>query len=308
MKPAPRGKRAPSELRPALAFIAPNALGFLLFTAAPVAVSLGLSFTHWDMLSPPRWAGVDNYAELIGFTATPTGWKANDPFFWRYLGNTLFLLLGVPLNLAGSLALALLLNRPIRGRAFFRLVFYLPGILSGVAVFFLWKFLLHADYGLLNTTLRSLGLPAPGWLVDPAWAKPALLLMGFWIYAGGTGMVLYLAALQNVPEELIEAARIDGAGRWAQFRHVVWPELRPVTFFLVTMGLINGLQAGFDAAYVMTGGGPAGATTTISYYLYRCAYQNFEMGYASALAWVLFIIVLAVTLLHWRHGREADTA
>ena len=292
------------ELRPALAFLAPNALGFLLFTAAPVLVSLGLSFTHWDMLSPPRWAGLDNFSELLGFTRTSAGWHANDPFFWRYLGNTLFLLLGVPVNLAGSLGLALLLNRPIRGRAFFRLVFYLPGILSGVAVFFLWRFMLDVDYGLLNSTLRAVGLPAPGWLVDPAWAKPALLLMSFWIYAGGTGMVLYLAALQNVPEELLDAARIDGAGHWAQFRHVTWPELKPVTFFLVTMGLINGLQAGFDAAFVMTGGGPAGATTTISFYLYQCAYQNFEMGYASALAWILFVIVLAITLFHWRHGKE----
>lgn len=292
------------ELLPAIAFLLPNILGFLAFTAGPVLISLGLSFTSWDLLTSPRWAGLSNFVSLLGFHTTVEGWEANDPAFWRYLGNTFFFLLSLPVNMAGSLGLALLLNRKLRFTHAYRLAFFLPSILSGVAIFTLWKFMYHPDYGLINVLLAKVGIAGPAWLSNPSAAKPALMLMGSWMGIGGTSMILYLAALQNVPAELTEAARIDGAGRWAQFRHVTWPSLAPVTFFIFTMGLIHGLQGGFDAAYVMTGGGPSGSTTTLSFYLFRKAYVFFEMGYASAIAWTMFMLVLGLTLLNWKRSER----
>lgn len=292
------------EFWPAVAFLLPNFVGFLAFTAGPVLASFALSFTSWDLLTPPRWAGWANFVSLLGFHATPDGWAANDPSFWQYLGNTFFLLLALPVNMAGSLALALLLDRKLRFRHAYRLVFFLPGILSGVAIFLLWKFMYHPDYGLINSLLATLGLDGPAWLSNPVTAKPALMLMGSWMTVGGTSMILYLAALQNVPGELLEAARIDGAGRWVQFRHVVWPSLAPVTFFIFTMGLIHGLQGGFDAAYVMTDGGPSGATTTLGFYVYMKAYVFFEMGYAAAIAWTMFVLVLVITVLNWKRNER----
>jgi multiple sugar transport system permease protein len=292
------------ELLPALLFLLPNALGFLAFTAGPVMVSLGLSFSSWDLLTAPRWAGLANFVTLLGFHQTAQGWEANDPAFWQYLGNTFFLLLSLPVNMAGSLALALLLNRKLRFTHAYRLVFFLPSILSGVAIFTLWKFMYQPDFGLVNAMLAKIGIEGPAWLTNPHTAKPAIMVMGSWMAVGGTSMILYLAALQNVPAELLEAARIDGAGKWAQFRHVTWPSLAPVTFFIFTMGLIHGLQGGFDAAYIMTNGGPSGSTTTLGYYLYLKAYQFFEMGYAAAIAWTLFMLMLGITLLNWRRSQR----
>lgn len=301
---APRRKRS-REFWPAMAFLLPNFVGFLAFTAGPVLASLAISFTSWDLLTPPRWAGWGNFVALLGFHATPGGWAANDPEFWQYLGNTFFMLLALPLNMAASLGLALVLNQKLRFRHGYRLVFFLPSILSGVAIFMLWKFMYQPDYGLINVVLAKVGITGPAWLSNPATAKPALMLMGSWMTVGGTSMILYLAALQNVSRELLEAARIDGAGRWAQFRNVVWPSLAPVTFFIFTMGLIHGLQGGFDAAYIMTDGGPSGATTTLGFYVYKKAYVFFEMGYAAAIAWTMFLLVLVVTVLNWKRSERS---
>jgi multiple sugar transport system permease protein len=287
-----------------MAFLVPNLAGFALFTAWPVLAALLLSFTAWDLLTPPKFAGLDNYSDLLGFRMTPDGLRANDPRFWKYLGNTIFLMLSLPVNVGASLFLAILLNQKIRGTYFYRLLFFLPSILSGVAIFYLWRWMYNPDYGLVNQVIAIFGVEGPRWLTDPLWAKPALMLMGCWLGAGGTSMVLYLAALQNVPLELYEAAQIDGANGWQRFRRITWPSVAPVTFFIVTMGLIHGFQSGFEAAYIMTGGGPFGATTTIGYYIYNMAYVHFEMGYAAAIACVLFVIVLAVTLFNWRHGKE----
>jgi len=261
-----------------------------------------LSFTSWNLLSPPRWIGLSNYADLLGFHQAGGSWTANDPNFWRYLGNTLFLLLGLPLNMAGALGLALLLNQKLRFTYVYRLVFFFPSILAGVAIYYLWKFMYNPEFGLFNTILRAMGFSGLKWLADPNLAKPCLMIMSFWIGAGGTSMVLYLAALQNVPMELIEAAKIDGANRWQRFRHITWPSLAPVTFFILTIGLIQGLQSGFDAAFIMTDGGPYGSTKTIGFYIYEKAYRLFQMGYASAIAWVLFALVLTITLLNWKRG------
>ncbi len=292
------------QLVPAMGFLLPNLTGFVLFTAWPVLAALLLIFTSWDLLTPPRFVGLDNYVELLGFRATADGLRANDPNFWKYLGNTIFLMMSLPVNVAASLFFAILLNQKIRGTYFYRLLFFLPSILSGVAIFYLWRWMYNPEYGLVNQMLAAVHVEGPHWLTDPAWAKPALMLMGCWLAAGGTSMILYLAALQNVPLELHEAAEIDGASAWQRFRNITWPSVAPVTFFIVTMGLIHGFQSGFEAAYIMTGGGPYGTTTTIGYYIYKMAYVNFDMGYAAAIACVLFVLVLAITLVNWRRGKE----
>lgn len=285
----------------ALPFLLPNLAGFALFTAGPVLGSLLLSFCSWDLLTPPVWVGGRNFGELLGFVRDGTGhWQATDPRFWQYLWNTAVLLLNLPLSLAGSLGLALLLNRRLPGMSVYRLIFFLPTVVSGVAVFYLWRWMLNPEAGLINTLLAAIGVSGPAWLSDPRWAKPAILLMSFWLSVGGGGMLLYLAALQQVPRELQEAAEIDGAGPWRSFLAVTWPALRPVTFFMVTTGLIHGLQSGGEMAYIMTSGGPAGSTTTLGFYVFQKAYVQFDMGYAAAIAWVMFALVLGVTLLRWQ--------
>lgn len=296
--------RAQHHRRVALWFLLPNLIGFLLFTAWPIFASLALAFTSWDLLTPPRWIGFANFTRLLGFHHDGTGWTANDPLFWQYLGNTLFMMLNLPLNLLGSLGLALLLNQKLRGTHAYRLIYFLPSILAGVPIYYLWRWIYNPNHGLLNTLLAWFGVTGPDWLGSALWAKPALMLMGSWMAIGGSGMILYLAALQSVPKELHEAAHIDGASAWQRFRMITWPAVMPVTFFIFTMGIIYGLQAGLDAAYVMTGGGPNGATTTLGFYIYQKAYLRFEMGYASALAWVLFTLVLGLTLIHWRRGKH----
>lgn len=298
------GTRARQHRRAALWFLLPNLVGFVLFNAWPILASLLLSFCSWDLLTPPRWVGFSNFTRLLGFHQAGDGWAANDPQFWHYLGNTLFMLLSLPVNIAGSLALALLLNRKLRGTSIYRLVYFLPSILAGVPIYYLWRWIFNPDHGLLNMLLALVGVQGPDWLGSAFWAKPALMLMGTWMAVGGSSMILFLAALQGVPQELHEAAHLDGAGAWQRFRLVTWPAVMPVTFFIFTMGIIFGLQAGFDAAYVMTNGGPNGATTTLGFYLYQKAYFRFEMGYASALAWVMFVLVLGMTFIHWRRGRQ----
>lgn len=302
-----RGGGRSRQILPALCFLLPNLLGFALFTAWPVLAAFLLSLSSWDLLSPPKFIGVDNYVNLLGFHSTLEGYRANDPQFWKYLWNTVFLMLSLPFNIAGSLFLAILLNQKIRGTYFYRLVFFLPSILSGVAIFYLWRWMYNPDYGLINSLLAPAGIEGPRWLTESAWAKPALMLMGAWLSVGGTSMILYLAALQGVSRELYEAAEIDGANHWHKFLNITWPSVAPVTFFIVTTGLIGGFQSGFDAAYIMTGGGPNGATTTVGYYIFTKAYVHFEMGYAATVACVLFVIVLAVTLLNWKHGRKNVT-
>lgn len=297
--------RARAHGRAAFWFLLPNLIGFVLFTAWPVIASLLLAFCAWDLLTAPRWIGVGNFVRLLGFHQEAGQWVANDPNFWQYLGNTLFMMLNLPINMAGSLLLAMLVNRPLRGNHVYRLIYFLPSILAGVPIYYLWRWIYNPNHGLLNSLLEMFGIAGPDWLGSALWAKPALMLMGSWMAIGGSGMILYLAALQNVPKDLEEAARIDGASAWQRFWHITWPAVMPVTFFIFTMGIIYGLQAGFDAAYVMTNGGPNGATTTLGFYLYEKAYFQFEMGYASALAWVLFTLVLGMTIVNWKRGRHA---
>lgn len=283
----------------AYAFLLPNFAGFLLFVLVPLCFSLVLAFCEWNLLEwPPRFVGFRNFHRLL----------FEDRDFWVYLYNTVFLMMVIPLNIAGSLVLALCLNRAVRGISLFRVVFLMPTFVAGVALCLLWKWLLNTDFGLINTLITTVGSwfgqtwQGPDWLGTKVWAKPALMLMGFWTAVGGINMILYLAGLQGISPELYEAARIDGASTWQQFRYVTWPLLAPTTFFIGIMGIIGGFQGGFEAAYVMTRGGPDGATTTVSYYIYINAYEYYRMGYASAIAWVLFLLVFTVTVINWRFG------
>jgi multiple sugar transport system permease protein len=293
----------------AYAFLAPNFLGFAVFMFIPLVVSLCLAFTNWQMLRPEiEFVGFHNFIRLLGFYRTAEGWTAGDPQFWYFLWNTVFLMLSIPISMAASLALAILVNQKLRGIVAFRTMFYLPTICAGVAIYMLWKQMYHPDLGMINRFLAFFGVAGPEWLHSTEWAKPALIIMNVWILAGGNNMIIYLAGLQNIPPELYEAADIDGAGRWYKLRHVTWPLLAPTTFFIFTMSMIGGFQGGFDAAFMMTQGGPAGSTTTISYYIFNIAYQGeLLMGYGCAIAWVLFVFVFGITLLNWRYGGKSAT-
>lgn len=299
VKKAPSPKRfltnSRKEALAAFGFLAPNFIGFLVFTSLPVFASLGLSFMEWDLFSPLRFVGLDNFIRLF-----------QDPFFWKFCWNTLYLMGSIPLSMAGSLMLALALNQKLKGIVFFRSVYFLPTICSGVAIYMLWRLLYNSDFGLFNLSIAKLGeifhlpLKGPNWLTDEAWAKPALMIMTVWGSVGGYNMILYLAALQGVPKDLYEAAQIDGANSWQKFWNVTWPQISPTTFFIATMSIIGGFQSGFDPAFVMTGGGPNGSTTTIIYYLFNNAFQWHQMGYAAAIAWVLFLIIFLFTLVKWK--------
>lgn len=295
----------------ALGFLLPNLLGFLVFTLFPVFASLLIAFTNWDLFRAPRWVGVFNFVSLLGWHRDgATGQTVmNDPFFWKYAGNTVYLMIAIPLGMVGSLLAALLMNQKLRGMTVFRTVYFLPTVCSGVAILVLWKWLYNNDIGLINAMIAWFGdhvlhraLTGPDWLGTVAWAKPSLILMGLWTGLGGFNMVLYLAALQGVPRELYEAAAMDGASGWKSFWAVTWPCISPTTFFVLIMGIIGGFQGGFMTANVMTQGGPAGSTTTIEYYIYNVAFTRFLMGYASAIAWALFVVILLFTLLTWRMG------
>jgi multiple sugar transport system permease protein len=229
----------------------------------------------------------------------------------------------MPVSIAGSLALALLLSQKIKGLVVYRTLLYLPSFTSGVALMILWKALYNPDFGPINYAIEALGLHAPQWLLSTqnlaglgvekvgfdtkqlgVGARDAIIIMGVWTAIGGSNMLLYLAALTNVPQELTEAAELDGASRWQVFRNVTWPQLAPTTFFITVMSFIGGLQGGFEQARVMTGGGPAGTTTTLSYYIYTKAFEEFQIGYASAISWVLFSIIFVITLINWKFGNK----
>jgi len=283
-------------------FLSPNAIGFFIFSFLPVIAVLLLSFMEWDLVTAPKYVGLANYKKILGFTCTEGTIEFNDPSFWKYFYNTIFLMLGVPLSMFGSLVLAILFNKKVRFSNFFRTIYFIPSMCVPVAVFLLWRWILASDIGLLNQLLSKIGIIGPDWLTDAQWTKPAMILVGLWAGIGGFNMLLYLAALQEIPRELYEAADIDGAGSFQKFLRITWPMLTPATFFIFITSVISGFQGGFEVAYMMTRGGPAGASTTISYYIYDNAYQWFNMGYAAAIACVLLVIVFTVTLFNWRYG------
>jgi multiple sugar transport system permease protein len=279
-----RSRRGSRNVLVGLLFVSPWLLGFLVFTLYPVIASLYLSFTDYRVLSPPRWVGLANYQSL--FTDTD--------YFWPSLANTAFLLLELPLSLILGLALALLLNMKLRGMMVYRTLFYLPSIVPVAASAMLWLWVLNPEHGLLNAGLRAVHLPAPPWLASPLWAKPAMILMDLWGVGGG--MVIYLAALQGVPEPLYEAAALDGANAWQRLFHITLPSISPVIFFNLIMGVIGTFQY-FTQTFVMTQGGPDNSTLFYALYLYQNAFEYFRMGTACAMAWILFFITLAATVL-----------
>ncbi len=279
-------------------------VGLGLFTAYPVIASLYYSFCDYSILKSAVWVGGENYQELAG-----------DALFWKSLGNTLvYAALSVPLGTAVALGLAMLLNCDVRGRPFFRVVFYLPSIVPVVASSMLWLWIFNGEYGLLNGVLAPVlgwfGLTPPAWFADPAWSKPALVIMSLW--GVGNAMVIYLAGLQNVPKELYEAAEIDGASAWKRFRHVTLPCIAPVVYFNVVMGLIGAMQV-FAQAFIIsdaanggTGtndGAPGRSLLFYTMYLFTTAFHDLRMGYASAMAYVLFIVIAVLTWMATRLSR-----
>jgi multiple sugar transport system permease protein len=266
-------------------FILPWILGFFIFTIGPMIASLYFSFTDYNLLEPSKWVGLANYQELFG----------KDKLFPISLGVTFrYAAASVPLQLALAMLLALLLNQRVPGIRFYRTAFYLPSLLGGVALTLIWMWIFSPQFGLLNSLLRQVGIEGPLWFQSSRWALPGLIIMSMW-GVGGT-MIIFLAGLQNIPGHLYEAAEIDGAGAWSKFRNVTLPLLSPTIFFNLVMGVIGSLQT-FAQAFIATAGGPSNATLFYNLYLYMNAFQYFEMGYASALAWILFVVILALTLL-----------
>jgi multiple sugar transport system permease protein len=290
------------EAREGYFFISPWLIGLLAFTIVPVIASMVLSFTAWQISAPPKWIGLDNYTELF-----------QDPAMFKSLFNTLYLaLFGVPLNMIVGLGIALLMNQDVRGIGVFRTIWYLPSILSSVAVAVLWLWILNPRYGLVNQALALVGIQGPGWLSDPTWAKPAVILMGLWGVGGN--MIIYLAGLKGIPQHLYEAAKLDGAGTLGQFRHITLPMLSPSIFFNLITNIIGALQV-FVSIAALTMGGPGsggvgragGADDSLlvfMIYLYRQAFTQSRMGYASALAWFLAAIIMALTLFNFWLARR----
>jgi multiple sugar transport system permease protein len=287
----------PREIGAAMLFASPWLIGMAILTGGPILFSVVLSFTRYDVLNEARYVGAQNYREVLA-----------DPVFYQSLWNTAYMVIRIPLTMALSLAIALLLNRSIRGIGAYRTGFYMPAIMPLVASSLLWIYVLNPNLGLVNNILgwlidtpparwiESVGgfrFTLPAWLQDARWSKPSLILVALW--SAGGGMIIWLAGLQSIPQQLYEAATVDGAGKWRQFRHVTLPMLSPYILFNVIIGLIGTMQI-FHEAFIMTAGGPDDSTLFYAYYLFRQAFQYFRMGYASALAWVLFAIVLALTL------------
>jgi multiple sugar transport system permease protein len=281
------GQQRRQEALAGMLCVTPWVAGFLVLMAGPVMFSIVLSFTRYSVLRPARWVGLDNYITLL----------MNDPLFWKSLLNTLFMTIGIPAGMAVSLGLAVLLNRDIRGIAVYRTTYYLPSIVPAVASAILWVWIFHPTSGLMNTFLKWFHVEGPLWLQSEQWAKPAIIINGLW--GAGSGIIIWLAGLKGIPEHLYEAAEIDGAGRWTKFRYVTLPMLTPYIFFNMVMGTIGTLQI-FTQAVVMTRGGPLDATLFYAYYLFNNAFSYFKMGYASAMAWILFVIIFTLTLIQMK--------
>lgn len=272
-------------------FISPAVVGFLVFTLFPLIRSFYLGFTDYNILQPETWVGMDNYSSLF-----------KDEIFLISLRNTLYMvLIGLPIHILFDIGVAFLLNVKVRGLSILRTIFYLPSITPVVASTVLWLLIFNGQIGLLNTLLHAFSIPAVGWLTSPAWTKPSFILMGLW--GGGNTILIYLAALQDVSIEHLEAAELDGAGTWAKTWYVTLPTISPAIFYTLVLNLIGYFQI-FASAWVLTAGregagagGPANSLMFYAMYLYQNAFMFFKMGYASAMAWILLIIVLIATYI-----------
>ena len=293
-----RGRRLNLKQREALTgwlFVSPALIGFGIFTFGAILYSLYLSFTDYDMFGTPEWVGLENY--IKAFT--------NDEYFYQYFGNTFyFAIVLVPVVLVISLFLAILINKKVgRLTKAYRVALFLPSITSTVAVSMVWLWIFNPDMGILNNFLTAIGFHNPPmWLSDPEWSKPALIIMRVW-QMSGYYMLLFLAGLQTIPETLYEAAEVDGASSWQRFTRITVPMLSNTTFVVVILLIIESFNM-FESIFVMTEGGPLGSTSTIMYYIYEQGFMSYNMGYASALAWILFALILVFTLIQFRFRRE----
>ena len=287
-----RGGPLGAERRWAWIFLAPTIVGLAILSAGPIVATLGISLTEWDLLTPPRFVGLDNFTTLLG-----------DERFLIALRNTvLFTVLSIPLDMALALFLALALNRAIRGIAWIRTAYFLPVVTSATAIALVWAWI-YAPNGILNSVIGSVGLPAQKWITDPFWAIPAIVFMTVW-QGVGISTIIFLAGLQAVPEELYDAAEVDGAGRWATLRRVTLPLITPSLFFVGILGLIGAFQV-FDQVYVLARPGPpTEATITLVYFIYENGFKFFRMGYASAASWIMFVIVGVLTFIYFRLQRR----
>jgi multiple sugar transport system permease protein len=273
------------------AFISPWILGFLLFTLGPMVASLYLSFTRYNIVQAPRWVGLENFE---------TAFTGADRLFYGSIGRTVyFAALAVPLGIAASLGLAVLLNRRLRGTALLRTVFFLPTLTPVAASAILWVWLFHPEVGPINYLLGRIGIAGPRWLGSTEWAVPSMVLITLWGSAGGSRMIIFLAGLQGVPDELYDAANIDGAGAVQRFRHVTLPMLSPVILFNLVLAFLGAFQT-FALAMMSTEGGPAYATWFYLLHLYNTAFKSLQMGYGAALAWIFFLLVVGFTYLQLR--------
>jgi ABC-type sugar transport system permease subunit len=285
----------------AFLFLLPFLLLFVVFRIGPVLASLALSFTEYDGLSRPVWIGFDNYHNIL------FGTEAASRLFWQSVFNTLYFTAGeVGLEMILGLSLAMLVNaRFLRAKALWRAAYYLPVVTSLVAASMIWLWLYHPQAGLLNQALTMLGLPPLKWLTEPRQAMPSIILMAVWQGAGWS-MVIYLAGLQGIPDTLYEAAKIDGASPWAQFRFVTLPLLAPVTLFVVIISCISALQV-FSQVFVMTQGGPLNATTTVTHQIWINGFRFFRLGFASAMSFLLFLVILVISVVNnWLFGGEVE--
>jgi multiple sugar transport system permease protein len=288
--PAARKGRGPlaGEGRWALAFLAPTLIGLALLSAGPILGTLAISLTKWDLLTAPTFVGFDNFGALL-----------SDDRFLKALRNTFFYtIVSVPLGLAIALGLALALNQAVRGIALVRTAYFLPVVTSTIAIALVWQWIYNADSGLLNQVLGVVGIPPQKWLTNPTLAMPSIIAMSIW-QGLGVNVIIFLAALQGIPTELLDAASVDGAGRWARFRHVTLPLLTPAVFFTGVLALIAGFQV-FDQIFVLIKPRPTDATITVVYFIYENGFKFFKMGYASAASWVLFAIVALFTAIYFR--------
>ena len=271
-------------------FLLPNMIGFLVFTAFAVVASAAISLTSWDLLSDPEFVGFANYVELF----------TDDPLFRTVLWNTFyFTVVSVPASTILALGLALILNSGLRAIPLFRTAYFLPVITATVVVALIWRWFYNPDFGILNYVLYRLGVGVPpNWLASRQWAMPSVIILSVWKQVG-YNMVIFVAGLQSIPASLYEAAATDGAGGWQRFRHITLPLLTPTTFFVLVISIIGSLQV-FDAVLVLTDGGPANATRTMVYHIWEEAFVFLNMGYAAAVAWILFFLVFLVTILQWK--------
>jgi multiple sugar transport system permease protein len=282
------GRNARREAIEGYICIAPWIVGFVTFVAGPIIASFVLSLTAWDIVNPPRWVGLNNYARIF----------TDDEDFRQALKVTLtYTVFSLPLQLLLGLSLSLLLNMRLHGINVYRTLFYIPAVLPGVAVTLLWVWIFNPDFGIINYLLSLIGIQGPTWFESPRWALRGLIIMGLWNVGGGA--VIYLAGLQNIPPHLYEAAELDGANAWHRFWRVTLPLLTPTLFFQLVLGLIWTFQI-FTESYLATGGGPLKSTLFYMLYIYRTAFNSMRMGYASALAWILAVIILVITLLVFR--------